>query len=199
MLLHHLSHSFNGVMRLEWSVFPGPFPQSFDLYIATKHRILSRSFSSNITNQAWTSYICSFPFPPVCANDFLFVASTTMGRAWDSESLLFVPGLLGIFLGNGATLPDCCVSEQSIRHSSFAAVHCSPRCTLKLCFSVLASLYLSSQLVAVPAAAHQTTSAQLPCCHLSFSPAGLRCGDLCWWAGCIPTHYCWWWSWLAIY
>lgn len=167
-----------------------PFPKALTfLSLQSCNRIFSRRFSSNVTNQAWTSYICNFPFPPVCANNFLFVASTAMGRAWDSESLFSVPALPGICLENGATLPDCYVSEQSVRHSCFSAVHCSPQCTLKF-FSVLASLYLSSQLVAVPAAAHQTTSAQLSCCHLSFSPVGLWCGDLCWWAGCIPTHYC---------
>ena len=70
---------------------------------------------------------------------------------------------------NKATLPDGCVSEQSIRSSCFPAVRCSPQCTLKLCFGVLAELYLSSQLVTVPTPAHQTTSAQLPQCHLFLS------------------------------
>lgn len=147
------------VMRLDWSIFPGPFPQSFDLSITTKHGLFSRTFSSNVTDQAGTSSVCSLPFPPACANDFLVVASAATDRARDSESLLFVPGPLGICLGNGATLPDGCVSEQSVRYSSFTAVPCCPRCTLKLGFNVLASPYLSPQLVAVRAAAHQTSSA----------------------------------------
>lgn len=127
-------------------------------------------FGSSATNLAWTPHRHSFSFPPMYVTIVLLVGSIcrycqSLGL-WESALHIRFASYFALKMRSLA-LPDRYVSEQSIRLSCFPAVYCSPQCSSKLCFRVLAGLYLSSQLVAVPTLAHQTTSSQLSCCHSS--------------------------------
>lgn len=130
-------------------------------------------FGPTVANLVWTA---------VCVCDYLVCLWCGLLVMWAEPKILSIYSLL----------PDCYLSEQSIR-CCFPAVHCLSVVYFWVCFSVFARLYLSSQPVAIPSAP-QTTSAQLPWYHLFVSPVGLQGNTLCWQAGCIPRHYCWWWS-----
>jgi hypothetical protein len=129
-------------------------------------------------------------FPSVSMAIALFLLAYGGGvRSQDPGSLLFIRICLEFALKDEAALPDCAMSEQSSRLFSIPNSPLFSKCPLALSCSIMAEVYMPSQLVTVSISAHQTTDIQVSCCHLFF-PAELQCRNLCNWAGCIPRHCC---------